>query len=89
MEPWILPVAFAAVFAVVLIGVFKTKTRGFGRYTTSTLILVLVLFIAGFFALLGKLEAQGLLNILFAVAGYAGGLIVGQAPDAKQNDQGI
>lgn len=83
METWILPVAFVAVFAGVLLGIFKTKTPGFGRYTTSALILVLVLFIAGFFALLGKLESQGLLNILFAVAGYAGGLIVGQAPDAK------
>jgi hypothetical protein len=60
----------------VLIGIFRTKTAGFGRYTTSLVLLVLVLYVAAALALDGRLEQQHLANVLFAIAGFAGGLIV-------------
>jgi uncharacterized membrane protein YqaE (UPF0057 family) len=58
-----------------VIGIFSTKTPGWGRYSTSTLLLALALFIAANFLLIGKIEANVFLNIMFAIIGYAGGLI--------------
>lgn len=57
-----------------LIGFFKTKTEGFGRFTTSTLLVILVVTISGFLYAGGKLEGQVMANVLFAVFGFAGGL---------------
>ena len=64
------------VFATVtLIGIFFTKTKGFGKYTASLLLLVIVLFLAAFFLVLDKIEPPMFANILFAVAGFGGGLL--------------
>lgn len=71
-------VAMAAITlltAGTLFGIFRTKTPGFGRYSTSLLLLVLILFCASMFAALGRLEPQYFVNILFAITGFAGGLI--------------
>jgi len=57
-----------------LIGFFKTKTEGFGRFTTSTLLIMLVVIISALLYSSGKLESQIMANILFAVFGFAGGL---------------
>jgi hypothetical protein len=61
--------------AVTLIGIFATKTKGFGKYTTSLLLLVIVLFLSSFFLVLGKIEPTMFANVLFAVAGFGGGLL--------------
>lgn len=64
------------VFAVAtMIGIFVTKTPGFGKYSTSVVLLSIVVFIASFFLLFGLISSQVFVNILFAVAGFAGGLI--------------
>lgn len=57
-----------------LIGFFKTKTGGFGRFTTSTLLVILVVTVSGLLYAGGKLEGQVMANVLFAVFGFAGGL---------------
>jgi len=57
-----------------LIGFFWTKTAGFGRFTTSTLLIILVLIISALMYAGGKLEGQVMANVLFAVFGFAGGL---------------
>jgi hypothetical protein len=57
-----------------LLGFFKTKTEGFGRFTTSTLLILLVLTISGLMYASGKLDSNIIANILFAVFGFAGGL---------------
>ncbi|MHA1545261.1 MAG: hypothetical protein ACTSUY_02395 [Alphaproteobacteria bacterium] len=67
------------VFAIAIIGIFWTKTKGFGKYTTASLILTLVLFIAAMAFLAGKVEWEPMANLLFAVAGFAGGLITARA----------
>jgi len=68
----------SGVFGLALVGIFLTKTPGFGRYTSSTLLLTLVLYVATVSFFLGKIEGVSFLNILFAVAGWAGGLITGR-----------
>ena len=65
-----------------LIGIFVTKTPGFGKYSTSLLLFALVLFTAALFFAAGKIESGLFANILFAVAGFAGGLITGKQGDA-------
>jgi hypothetical protein len=62
-----------------LFGVFKTKSPGFGKYTTSVVLLILVLAIGGLFLAAGRIESSTFANILFAVAGFAGGLITGKS----------
>lgn len=57
-----------------LIGFFKTKTEGFGRFTTSTFLIILVVTISALLYAAGKLESQVMANVLFAVFGFAGGL---------------
>ena len=53
----------------------KTKRAGFGRYTTSALVIILVLTSASLLATGDKLSNHSIANILFAVIGFAGGLI--------------
>jgi p-aminobenzoyl-glutamate transporter AbgT len=79
MEIW-WTLAVFLLFGGTMVGIFLTKTRGFGRYTTSIVLLVLVLFVAAIAFILGKLELHPLANLLFAVAGYAGGLLTGRDP---------
>ena len=56
-------------------GVFVTKTPGFGRFSTSVLLLVLVLIVSALFLAFGKIEPSVFANVVFAVAGFAGGLL--------------
>ncbi len=74
-----LVVLVSVIFGGSILGVFLTKTEGFGKYTTSVLLLMLVLYAAVLSFILGKIDVQPFSSILFAVAGYAGGLVVGQA----------
>ena len=57
-----------------LIGFFKTKTEGFGRFSTSVFLILLVVIMAALLYADGKLEGQVMANVLFAVFGFAGGL---------------
>ena len=65
-----------------LVGIFVTKTPGFGKYSTSLLLLTLVLFTAALFFAAAKIESGLFANIVFAVAGFAGGLITGKQGDS-------
>jgi ABC-type multidrug transport system permease subunit len=66
--------ATTLIFLAVLFGFFKTKTEGFGKYTTATLLLVLVLFISSIAFFKGLVDSSSFMNVLAAVAGFAGGL---------------
>jgi hypothetical protein len=66
--------AVSLVFALALIGYFKTKTAGFGKYTTATLLFILVLYVCTLAFFQGKIDGVSLVNLLAAVAGFAGGL---------------
>lgn len=68
---------------VSLLGFFYTKTKGFGRYATSTLLLILVVSLATLLFSAGKLEGHILGNIFFAVIGFAAGLFTNK--DASCN----
>jgi hypothetical protein len=68
-------IAVVIVFGGTLVGFFATKTSGFGKYTTSLLLLILVIFVGSVALATGKIEWPSLANLLFAVAGYAGGLV--------------
>lgn len=61
-----------------LIGFFVTKTPGFGKYTTSALLLILVVTISALLYVGGKIEGETMANIIFAVFGFAGGLFTGK-----------
>ena len=74
-------IAIVLVFGGSIYGIFKTKTAGFGKYTTSALILTLVLFVAALAFVFGTIETTPLMSLLFAVAGFAGGLITAKASE--------
>jgi len=57
---------------------FKTKTPGFGRFTTSTLLIILVVTITALLFAGGKLDCQVMANVIFAAIGFASGLFTGR-----------
>lgn len=62
--------------AIALIGFFKTKSNGFGKYTTSTLVLLMVLVLCALLFASGHLDSQLFANVLMAIIGFSGGLVV-------------
>lgn len=60
---------------LVLIGIFYTKKQGFGKFTTSLILLTSALFVAALLFASEKIESSTFVNILFAVIGFAGGLL--------------
>jgi len=73
LNDWLL-IAIFMLGAGSLVGFFITKTEGFGRFTTSTFLIILVVTLAALLYAAGKLEGQVMANVLFAVFGFAGGL---------------
>ena len=78
---WLLLAVFV-IGLVALLGFFITKTKGFGRFATSTFLLLLVVVVSALLFAANKLDGQVLANILFAVIGFAGGLFTGKETDA-------
>ena len=77
----IVPIGVLIVFGGTIVGIFRTKAPGFGKYTTSALLLTLILFVAAMALVQGKVEWTPMANILFAVAGFAGGLIAARGAE--------
>jgi len=69
-----------------LLGFFATKTRGFGRFSTSTFLILIALIISSIFYAAGKLDGQYFANIVFAVIGFAGGLFTGKEETTPQRN---
>lgn len=76
-ENWLLVVVLV-IYGGTILGIIKTKSDGWGRFSTSILLLALVLFSATVALVLGKMEFPQLANLLFAVAGFAGALLTGK-----------
>jgi CHASE2 domain-containing sensor protein len=72
-ELWLMFGIFVVGFAS-LIGFFVTKTKGFGRFATSTFLILVSLIVSSLMFSAGKLDGQIMANIFFAVIGFAGGL---------------
>ncbi|MFS1526396.1 hypothetical protein ACL7TT_20315 [Microbulbifer sp. 2304DJ12-6] len=68
---------------IALIGFFKTKTGGYGRFSTSTFLILISIIVSSLLYSAGKLDSQIMANVLFAVIGFAGGLFTG-----KENNSG-
>ena len=66
--------AVTAVSITALVIFFLSKTRGFGRFTVSTLILLVALSLTAILAVGGTLHADDTTSILLAVIGFASGL---------------
>ncbi|MBF0378025.1 MAG: hypothetical protein HQK72_11155 [Desulfamplus sp.] len=61
-----------------LIGFFMTKTKGYGRFATSTFLILIALVVSSLMYAADKLDAQIMANIIFAIIGFAGGLFTGK-----------
>jgi len=62
----------------VLLGFFKTKKDGFGRYNTSVLVVILALSFGMLALVAGLIRDQAFIGLLMAVVGFAGGMVVGK-----------
>ncbi|MDO8843836.1 hypothetical protein [Methylicorpusculum sp.] len=74
---WLLLSIFV-VGIVAMVGFFVTKTKGFGRFATSSFLLLLIVIVSSLLFAADKLDVQVLANIFFAVIGFAGGLFTGK-----------
>lgn len=81
---WLLLVIFV-VGVVSLIGFFITKTKGFGRFATSSFLLLLVVIISSLLYAANRLDSQTLANIFFAIVGFAGGLFTGRCENSSDS----
>jgi hypothetical protein len=63
-----------------LVGIFKTKTEGFGRYTTAVVLLCLVLVVSAMLFVAGMIEGAIFVNVVFAITGFAGGIVTAKEP---------
>jgi hypothetical protein len=67
-------VAVAVVGAIALVGFFWTKAPGFGRFTTSTFLILLSLVLSALFFAAGKFDGQAFSSVVLAIIGFAAGL---------------
>jgi uncharacterized membrane protein YoaK (UPF0700 family) len=84
---WLL-LAIFVVGTVAVIGFFFKMQRGFGKFNTSTLLLLLVVIITGLFFAADKFQPEIMANITFAIIGFAGGLFTAKTKDAGGNKTG-
>lgn len=84
IDTWLLLAVFI-VGVIALIGFFVTKTKGFGRFATSSFLLLLVVIISTLLYAANRLDGQILANILFAVIGFSGGLFTGKAENSPDS----
>jgi len=68
-------ICFTIISLALLVGIFITKTGGFGRFSTSVLLLTAALIATTFCRLLDLVDSSLFGNIVFAIVGFAGGLI--------------
>ncbi len=83
---WLMGTTFV-VGMVALIGFFITKTPGYGRYSTSVFLLLIVLVVSALLLSADKLDKTVLANIFFAIIGFAGGLFTSRDSEACINPQ--
>ncbi len=76
-EYWLLASVFT-IGLISIVGFFTTKTKGFGRYATSTFLILITIIIASLLFSTGKLEKELMGNLIFAVIGFSGGLFIGK-----------
>lgn len=62
--------------AISLIGFFITKTEGFGKFNTSTLVLLVVFVLCAVLFSADRVSNELFANIVMAIVGFAGGLVV-------------
>ena len=83
-EHWLMLAIFITGI-ISLLGFFKTKTPGFGRFATSTFLILIVIIFSSLMFTSGKIESETMANIIFAVIGFAGGLFTGKEKPNKAN----
>ncbi len=83
---WLMGTIFV-VGMVAMIGFFITKTTGYGRYSTSVFLLLIVLVVSALLLSADKLDKTVLANIFFAIIGFAGGLFTSRDSEASTNPQ--
>lgn len=74
---------------IALTGFFATKTKGYGRFATSTFLILLTLILSALLYAAEKLDHQIMANIFFAVIGFAGGLFTGaeSSPNTQKHSE--
>lgn len=68
--------AISLLGAIALVGFFWTKTDGFGKYNTCTLVLLVVLVLCALLFAAGRFDADLFSSAIMAIIGFAGGLVV-------------
>lgn len=71
---------------VALFGFLITKTKGFGQFSTSTFLILLVCIIASLMFAAGKIEVGLISNLFFSIIGFAGGLFTVKRNEASNED---
>ncbi|WP_341489334.1 hypothetical protein WAX86_07000 [Photobacterium damselae subsp. damselae] len=85
VDGWLIILIFL-VGMVALLGFLITKTKGFGRFSTSTFLILLVCIIASLMFAADKIEVGLISNLFFSIIGFAGGLFTVKRNEASTED---
>ncbi len=72
-------------FGFVLDGFFKTSKGGFGRFTSSTLIIIIVLMVSLIALLLGGINGDDITKIILAIIGFVAGVVAGKEASRSES----
>jgi uncharacterized protein YebE (UPF0316 family) len=75
----LLQIEILLIGVITLVGFFATKSPGFGKFSTSTLLMLVVVVVTSLLFVADKLDSQIVANIFFAVVGFAGGLFTNKS----------
>jgi hypothetical protein len=84
---WLLLVTVSIIGVTALRGFFRTKKPGFGKFATSTLLLLLVVVLSTLLCAADKMQLGVFSNVLFAILGFAGGLFKGKENSGNESSQ--
>ena len=77
-------VSVSLISIIALCGFFWKKKEGFGKYNTSTFLLLLVLIFSTIMYTAHLLKDNAFVNLLFVIIGFAGGLFTSSIDESKK-----
>ena len=82
----IITVMVLGIFLFALSRFFDTKLPGYGRFNSSTLIIILALMLSTIVLLIDKEKSEDVVKIIFAVIGFAAGLVAGKEASRSEKE---
>ena len=82
-----LSISIFIIGVLVIVLFFATKKEGFGKYNTSTLLLLITFIFSTLLYVNGFIKENSFENIIFAILGFASGLFISNKDQDSDKEQ--